>query len=181
MAAGGTAPQNPPPGAPHGGIETVQHLVEHLAEFADPSLIVVAIGNELCGDDGAGPAVAKVLAGTVPWEVLDAQTVPESFLMRIVNRRPATVVLVDAVDFHARPGAVDLLGASQLTGQGPSTHGPAPLAFLELLGMMHRCRAAVLAIQPKQTAPGQPLSAEVAKAVEFVTEAFRTLAGRGGS
>jgi hydrogenase maturation protease len=175
MAAGGTAPQDA-----HGGIDTVDHLVEHLAEFADPSLIIVCVGSELCGDDGAGPAVAKALAGTVPWLVCDTQTVPESFLMRIVDRRPATVVLVDAVDFRARPGAVDLLAASQLTGQGPSTHGPAPLAFLELLGMMHRCRAAVLAIQPKQTAFGEPLSAEVARAVEFVTQAFRALAARTG-
>ena len=175
MAAGGTAPQDP-----HGGIDTVEHLVEHLAEFADPSLIVVAIGNELCGDDGAGPAVAKALAGTVPWEVLDAQTVPESFLMRIVNRRPATVVLVDAVDFRARPGAVDVVAASQPTGQGPSTHGPAPLAFLELLGMMHRCRSAVVAIQPRQTAPGEPLSAEVARAIDLVVKAFQALAARSG-
>ena len=182
MSSAGTAPDGPQhPGAPHGGIETIDHLVEHLAALADPSMIVVGIGNDLCGDDGAGPAVARALAGAVPWEVLDAQTVPESFLMRIVNRRPATVVLVDAVDFHARPGAVDLLESTQLSGQGPSTHGPAPLAFLELLGMLHPCRSAVLAIQPKQSDPGQPLSAEVRRAVEFVTEAFKRLAaGTGG-
>lgn len=181
-----SSPQSgqPPEGAPHGGIDSVEHLVEHLGELAAPSMIVVGIGSDLCGDDGAGPAAARALAGAVPWEVIDAQTVPESFLMRIVQRRPASVVLIDAVDFRARPGAVDLLESTQITGQGPSTHGPAPLAFLEMLGMLHRCRTAVLAIQPKQTNPGQPLSAEVSRAVELVTEAFKTLAAgkrRGAS
>ncbi len=180
MSAAGKPPDGTAAsGAPHGGIETVDHLVEHLADLAAPSMIVVGIGNDLCGDDGAGPAVAKALVGAVPWEVIDTQTVPESFLMRIVAHRPATVVLIDTVDFRARPGAVDLLEPTQLSGQGPSTHGPAPVAFLELLGMLHRCRTAVVAIQPKQTQPGQRLSKEVRRAVGFVTKAFKALAARG--
>jgi hydrogenase maturation protease len=184
MSAAGQSPEGTSAaGAPHGGIDTLDHLIEHLSALAAPSLIIVGIGNDLCGDDGAGPAVVRALAGAVPWETVDAQTVPESFLMKIVERQPAAVLLVDAVDFHASPGAVDVLEASQITAQGPSTHGPAPLAFLELLGMLHRCRTAVLAIQPKRTDPGQPLSSEVRRAVDFVTRAFKALAGgrRGGA
>jgi hydrogenase maturation protease len=166
---------------PHGGIQTIEHLVEHLSAFITPSTVIVCIGNELCGDDGAGPAVARALTGTVPWEVIDTQTVPESFLMKIVQRRPESVFLIDAVDLGASAGAVDFLEPTQISGQGPSTHGPAPLAFLELLDMMHPCRAAVLAIQPKQTNPGQPLSPPVAQAVAMVIEGFKTLAARTGN
>ena len=42
----------PPQGEPPVGITTAEHLAEHLAEFACPSMAVVCVGNEICGDDG---------------------------------------------------------------------------------------------------------------------------------
>ena len=158
------------------GIDTVEHLVEHLAEVVCAETVIVCVGNELCGDDGAGVAVARGLAGKVPWDVFDAQSVPESFLMKIVARKPKLVVLIDALDFAARPGAVELVGPEGLGGQGPSTHGPAPLAFLEVLRMIHPCRCAVLGIQPEHGELGALLSEPVRAAVEMIVEAFQVLA-----
>jgi hydrogenase 3 maturation protease len=164
--------------AEHSGhIESVEHLVEHLREMLTPASVVVCVGSEISGDDGAGPAVAKLIAGQVPWPVFDTQTVPESFLMKIVAARPETVLLVDALDFGAAPGSVELFAAEAVTGQGPSTHGPAPIAFLDLLNMLHPCRRAVLGIQPARAEFGQPISPEVHKAVEMVTQAL-ILAGK---
>jgi hydrogenase 3 maturation protease len=166
-------------GLPHGGpdgIHTAEHLIEHLKPCLTPSTIVICIGNDLCGDDGAGPAVARELAGKVPWDVLDAQSVPESFLMKIVRKQPESVVLVDALDFGAEGGSVEVFESERISGQGPSTHGPAPLAFLDLLAMMHPCRCAVVGIQPRQVDPGTGLSQDVAAAVRMVAEAFLTAA-----
>jgi len=159
-----------------GGIGTVEHLVEHLGEVVTPTTVIVCVGNTLCGDDGAGTAVAGRLKDAVPWKVYDTQTVPESFLMKIVADKPASVVLVDALNFGAAPGAVELIEASGITGQGPSTHGPAPLAFLEILEMMHPCRRAVLGIQPLQGEIGAGISEPVKKAIDMVVEAFKQLA-----
>lgn len=164
------------PAASHAGIDCLDHLVEHLDEVVFPTTAIVCIGNDLCGDDGAGPAVAKQLAGAVPWTVYDVQTVPESFLMKIVNRRPESVVLVDALHFDAPPGAVDIIEAEKVAGQGPSTHGPAPLAFLEVLQMMHPCRRAVVGIQPEKVGVGDEMTAPVRGAVDFVARAFVALA-----
>jgi len=138
--------------------------------------VVVGVGNELRGDDGAGVAVARQLAGKVPWTVIDAQTAPESFLMEIVHHRPQTVVVVDALDFGREPGAIDLIEAGAVCGQGPSTHGPAPVAFFEALNMMHPCRCVVLGIQPKGANLGASLSEPVRRAVELLVEAFGQLA-----
>jgi len=167
---------------PHGddnqapaGIETVEHLVEHLAEFMTPSTVIICVGNELCGDDGAGVAIARRLADAVPWKVFDTQTVPESFLMKIVSAKPDTFILIDALHFGAAAGAVELISPQDVGGQGPSTHGPAPLAFMELLQMMHPCRCAVLGIQPKQAQFGETLSAPVIAAIERVVQAFVAL------
>lgn len=164
-------------GAPT-GITTPAHLAEHLAEVLAPTSVIVCIGNELCADDGAGPAVAKRLSGELPWWVFDTAGVPESFLMKIVEARPASVLLVDALHFGAAAGAVELIDPDAVGGQGPSTHGPAPLAFLEILQMMHPCPRRVLGIQPRGVEFGQPMSEPVARAVDLVVEAFEILAGK---
>jgi len=167
-------------GEAHAGIETDEHLAEHLAEILKPDSVIVCVGNDLSGDDGAGVAVAEGLGDTVPWKVYNTQTVPESFLMKIVADRPASVVLVDALHFNARPGAVELIQTENLTGQGPSTHGPAPLAFLDILKMMYPAPQAVLGIQPTHARLGAPLSEPVRRAVGMVVRAFRMAAQTPG-
>ena len=112
----------------------------------------------------------------MPWTIYDVQTVPESFLMKIVDSRPESVVLVDALHFGAAPGAVEIIEADQVGGQGPSTHGPAPLAFLEVLQMMHPCRRAVVGIQPQKVDVGDEMTAPVRGAVDFVARGFLALA-----
>ena len=154
------------------GIDTIEHLARHIGELLSPSSIIICVGNDICADDGAGPAVARRIDGKVPWTVLDVQTVPESFLMKIVDAKPEAVMIVDALDFDAAPGAVELFAAEAVTGQGPSTHGPAPIAFLDLLKMMHPCRRAILGIQPAVGEFGGDMTAEVHAAVEFVSEGF---------
>ena len=134
--------------------------------------VIVCVGHELAGDDAAGPLVARALAGKLPWPLYDARTVPENFLMKIAGHRPEVVLLIDAIDLGLPPGSVRLLEAADITGQGPSTHGPAPIAFLDLLNMVHPCRRLVLGIQPRQTQFGQPPSPEVVAAVDRVAQAL---------
>ncbi len=141
-------------------------------------MAIVCVGNELRGDDGAGVAIARELAGNVPWKVYDTQTVPESFLMKILQGKPECVLLIDALDFGAAPGAIEIFQADRIGGQGPSTHGPAPLAFLDVLQMLHPCRRAVLGIQPSRVEFGQSMSEPVKAAVRRIVEAFQIIAGR---
>ena len=162
-------------------MNTVEQIVEALSEVMTPSSVIVCVGNDLCGDDGAGVEVARRLKDALPWAVFDTQTVPESLLMKIVELKPETVVLVDALAFGAEPGAIMMVETKDIHGQGPSTHGPAPVAFLDVLRMMHPCRCAVLGIQPKQSEIGSGLSESVKVAVEKVAEAFRRLAGEASS
>ena len=87
------------------GIDTLQHLVERLAEFMAPSTAIVCVGNELCGDDGAGRGASPAgSAATSLGDVYCVETVPESFLMKIVERRPDVVLLVDALGLPSPAG-----------------------------------------------------------------------------
>ena len=149
------------------------------AVMAVPTALV-CVGNEMRGDDAVGPAVADRLAGRVPWNVYNTQTAPENFLMKIAAAGPKSVILVDAIAFDAAPGTIELFAPDDLSGQGPSTHGPAPLTFLEALAMLHPCRRAVLGIRPACTELGSPMSAPVVAAVDRVVQAFLDIATSGG-
>ena len=73
---------------------------------------------------------------------------------------------------------MELVPAGEVAGQGPSTHGPAPLAFLEVLQMMHPCKCYVLGIQPERGQIGEPMSEPVTAAVDLIVEAFKSLAAK---
>ena len=160
------------------GIDSLDHLIEHLRDVLVPTAVIVCVGNDLRSDDGAGVEVARRVADNVPWAVFDARTVPENYIQKIVDLRPDAVLLVDALDFAADPGTIEIVEAERIAGQGPSTHGPAPLAFLDLLQMMHPCRCCVLGIQPATGELDQPLSAPVADAVERIVKALTILASK---
>jgi len=159
-------------------MDSPAQLARRLAEVLTPSSAIVCIGNELRGDDGAGVVIARKLPASLPWKVFDTQTAPESFLGKIVAVRPASVLLIDAVDLAAPAGTVRLVPAENITGQGPSTHGPAPQAFLEMLKQLHPCPRWLLGIQPQGLETGSGLSPPVAAAVGLIVQALRLAAQR---
>ncbi len=166
-----------PPGSSC-GTQVSPELIERLAGMLKRGSAIVCVGNDLLGDDAAGVLIGRELAAVAPWNVYNVQTAPENFLFRIADSKPPAVLMIDAVDFGAEPGTVTLIEGERVTGQGPSTHGPAPAAFLELLAQVHPCTTVVLGVQPGQTAVDAPLSAAVAAAVDGVVAALLALADR---
>ncbi|MFO7900806.1 MAG: hydrogenase maturation protease [Planctomycetota bacterium] len=155
-----------------------ERLAEWLAEVLRPSSVIIGIGDELRGDDGAGVAVARRLAEAVPWAVVVGENAPENFTMKIAARQPTSVLLIDALHFGGRPGGVRALDPAQLDGRGIGTHGPGPDTFLRALRSLHPCRQVVLGIQPLDTSFGEGLTEPVADAVDAVVRAFELCAER---
>ena len=77
-----------------------------------------------------------------------------------------------ALDFGAAAGAMRLFENRDIAGQGPSTHGPAPLAFLDVLKQLHPCRCVVLGIQPERLDFHEKLSDPVMTGVDQIVQAF---------
>lgn len=160
---------------------TVDQLVEQLGPIMSQAAVIVGIGSELRGDDAAGVHVARRLAGATRWPVIEAGSAPESFLGKIVQASPDLVVLIDAVDCGTHPGSVIVRDAAEVSGAGPSTHGPAPAVFIQALMLMHPCRCLLVGIQPERMDTGAPLSDPVAAAVERIIEAFTLITAGAGS
>jgi hydrogenase maturation protease len=143
---------------------------------------IVAIGNALAGDDGAGPAALRRLrerglpAGV---DAVDSGADPLNWLAEL---GPADrVVLLDAVDMGLAPGSVRALdpGEGGVAFEGRlSLHG---LGVGEALGVARRLWPAatirVVGIQPQGVEPGSGLSQPVADALdELVNVALNQVA-----
>jgi len=136
-------------------------MLSELAEKLRGRVKIIGIGHPLRGDDGAGPALIRLLEGRVGAELLEVDEVPESYAGKIAAGDPDLILLVDAADFGAEPGAVALLERAALPDRLATTHG-APLALLmDFLAAESGGEVLLLGLQPKQIGVGSGLSAEM--------------------
>lgn len=137
--------------------------------------LVIGVGTESAGDDGAGPAVVRGLAGRLPagWQTASLR----GDLSRLMDLWGPTddVIVVDAAIGGRPPGTVRRFDAStgplpaELRG-GPSSHAIGIAQAVELARALRRMphRLVVYAIEGRRFEPGAPLSPAVAAAVERV-------------
>ena len=149
------------------------NLHEELATVMQGTVVVMGIGNPCCGDDAAGSLVARKISDVPGVHVIDAQDVPENYLSQVADQRPDTIVLIDAVDLKAAPGSVALLDKGQTAAYWASTHRVPMSLLMNYLGRETHTRVLLIAIQPRQTAFLQPLSAAVTSSVEAVAGALK--------
>jgi hydrogenase maturation protease len=133
-------------------------------------ITVIAIGNPLMRDDGAGVSVLQLLSG-IPEEVaiIDAGTGGIGLLYILSNLDAA--IIVDAVDFGGQPGEVRTFPLSQVISTkalpGLSLHEGDILKTIEMAQRLSQCpnEIVICAIQPEEIAEGICLSKPVKKAL----------------
>jgi hydrogenase maturation protease len=138
------------------------------------NVLVLGLGNTLLADDGVGVHVVRRLtadAATPPWvRAVDGGTM--GFRLTSILANGGDVLIIDAADFSAAPGAIRLLHEEALADhvarvRKTSAHeaGLADLLGLLKLEASLPRRLAVLAIQPQNIDWGETLSGPVARAV----------------
>jgi hydrogenase 3 maturation protease len=135
-----------------------------------PNISVVGMGQDLRGDDGLGPCVARRLQDMLGTSdcvlVLDAGPAPENFTGAIREFGPELVILVDAAQMDEIPGRIHLLDQRDCIGLSASTHTLPPSIIAEYLAHEVGCEVALLGIQPHQTSIGSDLSDAVRLSVD---------------
>jgi len=145
-------------------------LFEQLNKLHDSATIILGIGNILKGDDAAGPLVCERLtAAKISAEPIDAGTVPENYIQRIIKIAPRTLLVVDAIDFGAEAGTIKVFEPQQLNSHVISTHTLSPRLFVDIIGRSIQLDVYFVGIQPAQTQLGQSVSAAVSRAIERLT------------
>lgn len=132
--------------------------------------LVFTVGNEMMGDDAAGPMLAHMLADAPlqGWAVLDGGSAPENYIYKIRELAPEHVLIVDAADMELATGDVRVIDRDQIGSLFLMTTHSLPLSFLmDCIGKFVP-RVQMIGIQPGTVAFGYPVSAEVKNGVERV-------------
>lgn len=136
-------------------------------------VVVVGIGNTLRSDDGIGSLVAARINGKTPFLVFDSGINPENYLGKIIGENPATVVIVDAVDFGGRPGEIRVLEPKDFkTSNLFCTHNASISVVINFLQENLPLDIIILAVQPKSIVFGDKLSPEVTLALSTLENWF---------
>jgi hydrogenase 3 maturation protease len=137
---------------------------------------VVGVGNRLRGDDGEGPSVAQRLGAPADVLVIDAGTVPENYIGVLIERAPDVVLFVDALEFDAAPGACCLAALDTLGARCSTTHAPS-LALMSQILEPEGIECFLVGIQPRSTADGEWLTAEVDRGIDEAVRAISAAIG----
>jgi hydrogenase 3 maturation protease len=159
-------------------------LREELERRLKGNIVLVGVGNPMCGDDGVGPAVIQRLNsyrhdGTNGTLLVDGGDSPEAYWGKITASRPQAILLIDAVAWGGEPGSVALLERVQ-EGRSPlSTHRIPLNVFLDLLREETGADVFVLGIQPAQVAFGVAMSLRVQRTLDLLVEVFSDVLAGG--
>ena len=129
------------------------------------TVVVIALGNDFRGDDGAGVLFGRLLKEQGYFTVIEGGDAPENMTGPIVGSRPEAIVIADALDFGGKPGEFTFLPVEKLSGSGISTHSSLNL-FVDYLKMMTGARIYIIGFQPRQLGIGEGLSDAVRICVE---------------
>ena len=149
--------------------------------FIDAKKVVLAgIGNPIRTDDYIGLKIIQNLQGKLPKTVLllEAETVPESYLLDIEEFKPTHVLLIDAAFLGLNPGEASLVDAEKITDYSAITTHLLPLRiFCEYVKQATGAKIALLLVEPKSMEFGEGLTVEVQAASERLTKILAELLG----
>lgn len=156
--------------------QTLRHLQRHDGSLR---IAIVGIGNEFCGDDVAGLAVARTLqplaAEADQVLVIDAGPAPENFTGLLRRFGPDLVLLVDAAQMDESPGVVRWLKWQDTRGLSASTHTLPSYVLARYLSAELGCQVALIGIQPSDVTVDRRLSPKVKKGVEAIVNKLQAI------
>jgi len=143
---------------------------------APSKTIVIGVGNEFRGDDGAGLAVARLLREQLSPEIAVLEESGEGTSLMDAWRSASRVFLIDAVHSGAAPGTIHRLDAScdpLPTALFPcSTHAFGVADAIAMARVLHELPVALIiyGIEAASFDESQGLSDAVQRAVTAVAE-----------
>ena len=148
-----------------------QEIIDFLKPFRNSPTVIMGIGNILKGDDAAGPLVCEGLKNeNISAYVIDAATVPENYIQTIIKKAPHNLIVIDAISFDAVPGTIKVFQTEQLDSMIISTHTLSPRIFIDMIKQSIELNVMFIGIQPEQIQLGSPVSKQVSRAIEELSQ-----------
>ncbi len=143
-------------------------------------VVLAGIGNPIRTDDYVGLYIVEQLRGRLPETVclLEAETVPESYLLDVEEFHPSHVLLIDAAFSGLKAGEARLVDPENIEDYSAVTTHLLPLRiFCEYIRQATAAKIALLLIEPKSMEFGEGLTGEVLAAAERLTKTLANLLG----
>jgi len=120
--------------------------------------ILLAIGNELKGDDGAGIIVGKYVQDMCEneWIVYIAGMSPEAYIFKIIKEKPDLLVIVDATLMNKKPGEFYIVPLEKVAKELMISTHRIPMDILISLLKENCKRIYFIGVQPKILEFGEP-------------------------
>lgn len=144
--------------------------------------LMLAVGNSMMGDDGAGPMLFDLMQQTPieGWVAINGGSSPESVSHQVRALKPQRLLIVDAADIGLAPGEIRVIDPDDIAEMFiMSTHN-LPLNFLIDQLKEDVGEIIFLGIQPDLVGFYMPMNDKVVAAVEQVYQALPTWDGLGG-
>jgi len=147
--------------------------------FLEAERVVVAgIGNPFRRDDFVGVEIVKNLKNKVSQSVflIEAETVPESFIDPITKFKPTHILIIDAGVMDKKPGTSKLADPIQLMRKTSiSTHTLPLRIFCDYLKETTAAKIALLIIQPQDSSFGEGLTPKLKQTAKNLTNLLQKL------
>lgn len=138
-------------------------------------VVVAGIGNPFRRDDFVGVEIVRNLQNKVSESVflIEAETVPESFIDPITKFKPTHILIIDAGIMNQKPGTTKLADTKQLMRKTSiSTHTLPLRIFCDYLTETTGAKIALLVIQPKDTSFGKGLTPKLRETATNITNSL---------
>ncbi len=144
--------------------------------------VVLAVGNSMMADDGAGPLLAEMMTKKPvdSWVVIDAGTAPENCVHQVRALNPDRVLVVDAAEIGLEAGSVRIIDPESIADMFIMSTHTLPLNFVidELKTFVPE--VLFLGIQPAIVAFSFPMTEMMTTAVQQVYKALPDWQGHAG-
>jgi hydrogenase 3 maturation protease len=136
-------------------------------------VVIAGIGNPIRCDDYVGLKIVEQLKDKLPKTILliEAETVPESYLSDIEEFEPSHVLIIDAANLGLKPGQTRLVDAEVTANYSTITTHLLPLRiFCEYIKQATGAKIALLLIEPQSMDFGEGLTPKVEASAQRLTK-----------
>lgn len=155
-------------------MDNSQALAE-IKRFLDTEekIVIMCIGNVLCGDDAAGMKLAEKISAEGLNDnitVFACSSAPENFTGAVKDCEPQKILMIDAAFMGKVPGTIGIIDPSDTSGYSFSTH-MLPLKYIVDYFKASLCCSIMLAgIEPGDCVPGNRMCEQAERAVQELSD-----------
>ncbi|QBF83704.1 hydrogenase maturation peptidase HycI [Shewanella maritima] len=144
--------------------------------------VLLAVGNSMMGDDGAGPLLAELMLKNPieDWAVIDGGSAPENCVYKVRQLAPERVIVFDAAEIGEQAGEVRVIDPDAIADMFIMSTHSLPLNFLIEDLKTFVPEVLFVGVQPAIVAFSFPMTEMVEDAVGDLYQRLPNWQGNGG-